>query len=83
MSLFLAAEDVQRLTGKVRYGAQCRVLAARGFRFLRAGVNGDGEPLVRRDDVDADGKPAQRSAVGHRWDRIASVRQLKAARGGA
>jgi hypothetical protein len=72
---FLPAADVERLTGKKRWSAQCRALAEAGIRFRRAGANKDGEPLVLVSDLDAKGKPAQR---GHRWDMIASVRNLHA-----
>jgi hypothetical protein len=73
---FLTPEEVKRLTrGKVRYSAQCRALDAMGIRYIRAGAHKDGEPLVRRDALDAGGKPAQRR--GHRWDRIGSVRQIR------
>ena len=64
------------MTKKKRRPAQIRALAALGYRkgehFI---VAADGEPLVLRDKLDADGKPAQRR--GHRWDRIGSVRQIR------
>lgn len=68
MSLFLSPDELHRMTGKRRYTAQCRALDRLGVRFVRAA---SGEPLVRASDLDATGKPAQRSA-GHRWDRIGS-----------
>lgn len=73
--MFLTPDDVQRLTGKKRFSAQRRVLDARKIRYTLGGKSGE-EPLVRESDLDADGKPAHRR--GHRWDRIASIRQLKA-----
>ena len=72
---WLSPEEVERITRKKRWTAQCRALREAGIPFRRAGAKGDGEPLVRTEDVDADGKPAQRR--GHRWDRIGSVRQLR------
>jgi hypothetical protein len=77
MSAFLNRADIERLTERQRYGAQCKVLDARGIRYTRAGANRDGEPLVRPEDVDAEGKPAHRPPSGPRWDAIGSVRQLK------
>jgi len=72
----LTREEIRRITdGRVRYGAQAKVLQAKGIPFTRAGKNNDGEPLVWRSALDADGKPKQRS--GHRWDRIGGVRQLR------
>ena len=72
---FLTVDELERLTGKRRPSAQARVLVAKGIPFRRAGINEDGEPLVRWSDLDAKGKPAQRR--GHRWDRIGGVRQLR------
>lgn len=72
----LTAEEISRLTGGlVKPSAQAKALAAKGIRFTRAGARNDGEVLVWRSDLDAKGKPAQRAV--HRWDRIASIRQLR------
>ena len=71
-SAFLTRAEVERITLKRRYAAQCRVLDAKGIRYIRAGINGKGEPLVRRDDLEA--KAKQR---GPRWDRIGGIRQLR------
>jgi len=72
----LTAEEIKRITrGKVRWSAQCRALDKKGIRYMRAGANNDGEPLVWQSAVDAEGKPKQ--PAGHRWDRIGSVRQLR------
>jgi hypothetical protein len=43
MSAFLSAEDVQRLTGKVRFAAQRRALDRLRIRYRTAA---NGEPLV-------------------------------------
>jgi len=74
-SVFLSAADVERITKKKRWAAQCRVLKEKGYKFTRAGAKNDGEPLVRADGLDADGKPKQ--SLGHRWDRIGNVRQIR------
>jgi len=68
----LTAEELRRLTGKIRHKAQAAQLKALGYRFILAAT---GEPLVRWSDLDESGKPAQRR--GHRWDRIGSIRQLR------
>lgn len=74
MSVWLSPAELHRLTGKKRYTAQRRVLTERKIPFRCAA---SGEPLVRADwdRVDATGKPAHRQ---HRWDRLASVRNLPA-----
>lgn len=64
-SAFLTADDVERLTRRIRYSAQRRVLDAMGIRYLKAA---NGEPLVRADALDADARPARNS--GPRWERI-------------
>lgn len=68
---WLTPAELHRLTGKKRYKAQCKVLAERKIPFK---PSAKGEPLVRSDwdQVDAKGKPAR----PHRWDMIASVRNL-------
>lgn len=67
----LTAEELHRLTGKVRYTAQRKELDRLKVPYRRAA---SGEPLVRLSALDAEGKPKQ--PAGHRWDRIGSVRQL-------
>ena len=70
---WLSAEELYRLTGKIRFTAQRKVLTARKIPFKAAS---SGEPLVRRDwDLDASGRPEQRK--GPRWDKIGSVRNLR------
>lgn len=72
---WLSADELRRLTGKVRYKAQCRALARRKIPFKPAA---NGEPLVRSDwdrPLDAREKAAHRHE-GQRWDRIGSVRNL-------
>lgn len=62
--MFLTPDELQRLTGRVRYTAQRRVLDERRIRYVTAA---SGEPLVRPEWLDAAGKPAKSP---HRWDRI-------------
>jgi len=49
MSLFLDAEDLKRLTGKIYRSAQKRALARLGIRYT---VAADGRPLVLRATVE-------------------------------
>lgn len=75
---WLTPEEVYALTEKRRWTAQCRVLAARKIRFIRAGAKADGRPLVNRAAVDADGKAAHRRDE-NRWDLIgpkAAIRNI-------
>lgn len=73
---FLTDEEVYRLTKKKRRPARVRELTRLGYKqdehFILAS---DGEPLVLRDKLDAKNKPAQRR--GHRWDRLAGVKQIR------
>jgi hypothetical protein len=64
MSAFLDTEDVQRITGCVRYTAQRRKLAKLGIAYI---VAANGEPLVRPEALDA--KPRTERNIGPRWDR--------------
>lgn len=48
--MFLAPDDIQKLTGKVQFAAQRRALARLGMRF---GVRNDGSPIVLRTAVEA------------------------------
>lgn len=68
----LTVDELKRLTGAVRYGAQRKALDALRVPYVTAR---SGEPLVRLSALDANGKPAQRG--GHRWDRIGSIRQIR------
>jgi hypothetical protein len=63
--LFLAREDLRRLTGKVRFGAQRLALDRLGIRYTVAAT---GEPLVRLSNLDG----AKGSARNHqpRWDLL-------------
>ena len=63
--MFLAAADLKRLTGKVRYSAQRRALDALGVRYTKAAT---GEPLVLIEALDAPQMKARNSAP--HWDRI-------------
>lgn len=64
--MFLTAAEVQRLTGKVRFSAQRRVLDGLGIRYVLAAT---GEPMVRSADLDDPGTK-ERNGEPH-WDRIA------------
>jgi hypothetical protein len=71
---FLTAAEVEQLTQRRRYSAQRRALDAMQVRYARAP---NGQPIVRRTALDVAGKPAHRPASGPRWDRIASVKNLR------
>lgn len=60
---FLQRIDIERLTGKVRFGAQRRALDALGIAYRIAAT---GEPLVREDDLDG------RKRREPKWNRIAA-----------
>lgn len=70
--MYATLADVRRRTGKMRFRAMARALDSLRIRYVLAP---DGEPLVHQDDLD--GKPRQAKTVGHRWDRIGSVRNLR------
>ena len=67
MAAFLTADEIHRVTGKRRFKAQRRALDRLGIRYA---VAASGEPIVRPDAVDDQGRPAQSPRSGHRWDRI-------------
>jgi len=72
VTLFLAASEVVRLTGRRQFAAQRRALDRLKIPYTQAAT---GEPLVLADALDA--KPKAAKHRGHRWDRIGSVRQLR------
>jgi Domain of unknown function (DUF4224) len=73
MSAFLSPDELHRVTGKRRYSAQRRVLDQMKIAYRAAA---SGEPLVRADTLDADGKPQPRAEP--RWDKIgAPIRNLR------
>lgn len=63
--LFLTADELARLTGRVRYSAQRKALDGLGIRYVRAAT---GEPLVRADALDEPAGPARNRSP--RWDRL-------------
>ncbi len=65
--LFLAREDLTRLTGKVRFGAQRGALDRLGIRYTVAAT---GEPLVRVAELDVGGSAGRNCEP--RWNRIAA-----------
>jgi len=65
---FLPQSDVVRLTKKRRFRAQCRALERLGYTYTLAD---DGEPLVRADALDGQGKAARNR--GPRWDLLNRV----------
>lgn len=63
MPAWLSADELQRLTGRVRPKAQRRVLDERKIRYTLGGKSGQ-EPLVRESDLDGGQRPARnRSAI--------------------
>jgi hypothetical protein len=48
--IHLTAEELQQITGRIRYSAQLRWLRANGFVYLR---RADGMPLVARSHFEA------------------------------
>lgn len=71
--MFLTAEDLVRLTGRKRFAAQRRVLEALKIPYRLGGKSGT-EPIVREQDLDR--KPGL-GHRGHRWERLAPVKQLR------
>jgi hypothetical protein len=63
--VFVAPEVLQRLTGRVRYSAQRKILDERRIRYI---VAESGEPLVRPDDLD--GAPGRARNRGPKWERL-------------
>jgi hypothetical protein len=67
--VFVAPEVLQRLTGKVRYSAQRKILDERRIRYI---VAESGEPLVRPEALDdATGRARHR---GPKWERLKNAR---------
>lgn len=64
--LWLTTEEVETLTGRKRWRAQCRQLAAMGVPFR---PNGVGRPLVERAAVVSSAKPAKKPAAPN-WGAI-------------
>lgn len=60
--MFLTRVDVERLTGKRRFSAQRRALAAMGVRYTESAT---GEPLVRMEALDS-----RKRTREPRWERI-------------
>lgn len=63
--MFLTADDIARLTKKVRPSAQRRALDKLGITYRPSAA---GEPLVRLADLD--GSPGKARNGGPHWDRI-------------
>jgi uncharacterized protein DUF4224 len=63
---WLSPEEVEELTARQRYTAQCRQLAAMGVPFR---PNAIGRPLVARDDV-LKPAPKARKKPTPNWDAI-------------
>lgn len=64
--LWLSPEEVEMLTGRKRWRAQCRQLTTMGVPFR---PNGVGRPLVERTAVLTTTKPAKKPAAPN-WDGI-------------
>lgn len=68
MSIWLTAEEVQELTARKRWSAQCRALAAMGVPFR---PNAAGRPLVERAAVEKAARSnAKVSRRGPNWEAI-------------
>ena len=66
--LWLPPAEVEELTGKVRWKAQCRALAAMGVPFT---PNAVGRPLVERALYEtAKAKPGTKSKRGPNWEAL-------------
>ncbi len=63
--LLLTADELARLTGRVRYSAQRKALDGLGIRYVRAAT---GEPLVRADALDDRAGSARNR--GPKWERL-------------
>ena len=63
---WLTPSEVETLTGKVRWKAQCKVLAGMGVPFI---VNGAGRPLVERSLVLRE-KPKAKRVTEPNWNAI-------------
>lgn len=66
MSPWLSPEEVEELTDRKRWSAQCRALAAMGVPFR---PNAVGRPLVERAVV-LTGEKRQRAKTEPNWDAI-------------
>jgi hypothetical protein len=64
-SVFLSREDVQRLTGRIYFTPQIKALDQMGIRYM---INGLGEPLVRRSEIE---EPKAMQTRSPRFEKIA------------
>lgn len=69
MSLWLAPAEVEELTGKVRWKAQCRALARMGVPFT---PNGVGRPLVEQSVVTKASKPKPKASPN--WSALSGTK---------
>ncbi len=64
--IWLTPDEIETLTARKRWSAQCRALAALGVPFR---PNAVGRPLVQRDAVLIE-KPRRKSAKGPDWNAL-------------
>lgn len=63
--MFLTPDELARLTGRVRFSAQCRALDELRIPYVRAAT---GEPLVRAAALDDRAAPVRNR--GPNWERL-------------